>query len=204
MRLGINVPDDLLDRMKPFKGSINVSQTCRDALEAQTAAYERAKTRVQEDDLGDLIQRFLQEHHDREVDWEALGHEDAKVWVELSSLKDLELLFYRLSFVGRPGMLQRPETEVVPHIEGAKRFAERWNELDKWVLEKYELDPDAPHHGRAKDAYDLGWFSYVRTVWALLQDQISKDTSEVSARREEAFKGIDVPVHLQAQKLAKD
>lgn len=184
-RLGINVPDELLKRMKPFKSSVNVSQVCRDALEAQVAAYERARARFDGDNLRDLIQRFSEEHVDREIDWETLGHEDAKVWMELASLKDLETVFYRLSFVGRPGMLERPTVGIVPFLEGTKLFEHRWQENEEAVLRLYDFDENTNHYLRAKEKYELGWFSYARVVWEQVQATIAKDKGNTPVLAEE-------------------
>ena len=115
-------------------------------------------------------------------------------------MRELEELFYKLSFVGRPGMLQRPAIEIVPFIEGAKLFNERWHQEEEWVIEKYEGDPEANHLARAKDAYELGWFSYVRTVWARLQKRIAEDAGNAAARtaaqKERVLADLEVPPHL--------
>ncbi len=184
-RLGINVPKELLDRLKPFKGTINVSQVCRDALEAQVAAYERAKSRVGEADLSDLVERFYQEHADRDIDWEELGREDGTVWAELASLEQLETLMYRLSFVGRPGMLQRQTIDIVPSVEGTKLFDDRWHEKQDWFLERYDLDENTNHLEKAKSAYELGWFSYARVIWGLVQEKLGRSMdSRVTGEKE--------------------
>ena len=174
-RLGINVPDDLLDRLKPFKTSINVSQICRDALEAQVAAYERAYARVEDDDMEDLIQRLRLEIAGREVDWESLGHEDAKVWAELGSLDDFKNLFYKLSFVGHGGMLKRPTINIIPHVDGTRGFYERLKENPAWSEWKYEHDEQVNHVGKAQSAYELGWFSYIRAVRRKVQSAVGDD-----------------------------
>ena len=191
VRLGINVPDKLLERLKPFKGSINISQVCRDALESQVSAYERANHELEKDGLDEVVQRFRKDLALREVDWEALGHQDARVWVELASLDDLETVFYRLSFVGRPGMLQRPTIDVVPIVTGAKRFDDRWQENEQKNLRLYDRDEKTSHYEKAKDQYEMAWFSYARSVWNKVQARTSEDKKSVNVVASHEREGDD-------------
>lgn len=174
-RLGINVPEKLMKRIKPFRGSINVSQVCRDALEAHVAAHERAKARAEQDDLGDVIRRFRDQHVDIQVDWERLGHEDAKLWVELASLKDLEELFYRVGFKMKGSLAGPLETEIVPFLEGVKKFHQHWQENEDWVNAQYSRDLEGNHYGSAKAIYDRAWFGYTTAVWGSVRDAIATE-----------------------------
>lgn len=198
-RLGINVPNELVNRLKPFKTSINVSQVCRDALEAQVAAYERADARVEEDEMSDLIQKFRQEIASRELNWESLGHEDAKVWAELGSLDDFENLFYKLSFVGRPGMLERPSINIVPHVDGARGFYERLKENADWAEWKYEHDEEVNHVGKAQSEYELAWFSYIRAVWKKIQSAVGGDIKRAHERSQQALANLEAGEHVPGQ-----
>ena len=42
MRLGINIPYDLHQRLMPLKQYVNVSQICRQAIEDRVRCYEKA------------------------------------------------------------------------------------------------------------------------------------------------------------------
>ena len=179
-RIGINVPDDLLARLRPFKKSLNVSEICRAALERQAEAYERAKKRLVIDDLGSLVERFLKERADLEVDWQSIGIEDAKVWFELAPYKKVKDLFYKLSFVGRKGMLQSPSLNIVPHVEGVPIFDDRWTKYDERTLELHDRESEQNNFSMAFDEYQLGWFSYQRTVKSHLDDALSKDAEHRS------------------------
>lgn len=132
-------------------------------------------TRVDSDGFDDMIQRLREEYIDREIDWESLGHEDAKVWAELASLSDFETLFYRLKFVGHRGMLQKASIDIIPFIEGAKRFYDHEQEHKEWLLERTEYDEGPNHFEQAKAVYELGWFSYIRAVWQKVQPALAKD-----------------------------
>ena len=46
MRVGINVPDELLRRVKEIRPQVNVSQVCRQALERCVEIAEMAKAQA--------------------------------------------------------------------------------------------------------------------------------------------------------------
>ncbi|GAI08168.1 unnamed protein product, partial [marine sediment metagenome] len=96
MRIGINVPNDLLKRMEPLKQMINVSQVCRDAIQACVDTYERARERARQDGMEEVAIGLQQELESYDLDWEALGHEDAKLWIQKASLKDFEHFAHNL------------------------------------------------------------------------------------------------------------
>jgi hypothetical protein len=50
-----------------------------------------------------VADRLYAEHTGQEVDWEALGRNDAKIWVESATLKDFQYLFKNLSVSKRRG-----------------------------------------------------------------------------------------------------
>ena len=49
MRIGINVPNELLQRVKAIRPEVNVSQICREALEESARNAERVRARVAAD-----------------------------------------------------------------------------------------------------------------------------------------------------------
>ncbi|MBF8268004.1 MAG: hypothetical protein HW388_1512 [Dehalococcoidia bacterium] len=112
MRIGIKVADDILKRMEPFRHLTNVSQICRDAIEAWVDSYERARNRAREDGMEAVAARLQSEHAEQTVDWEALGHEDAKLWVQMATLEDFETLFHNLKVKERQG---RSSENWIPH-----------------------------------------------------------------------------------------
>ena len=77
MRIGINVPNELLERLEPYKHVVNISKICREAIKNWIDTFERAKDRVNEEDIKDVATRLQNEIKSYEVDWEAIGREDA-------------------------------------------------------------------------------------------------------------------------------
>ena len=61
MRIGINIPKELHQRLQPLKGTMNISQICREALEAHVEKYEEYTGWLDSDDARELVSRNLRE-----------------------------------------------------------------------------------------------------------------------------------------------
>ena len=87
--------------------------------------------------MDDIIQRFREEYSEKDIDWEALGQNDAKVWVQSASLRDLQRLvqitdhFQHLS---------------VNWLEIASFWSNRWTAFMKQLEDLYEFQPDVNWH----------------------------------------------------------
>ncbi|MDD5095295.1 MAG: hypothetical protein PHV74_13095 [Dehalococcoidia bacterium] len=62
MRLGILVPDELIERFKPLKSTHNFSKICRDAIQSQIEAYEKAMDQVKSDEMQDIADRLVADY----------------------------------------------------------------------------------------------------------------------------------------------
>lgn len=198
MRIGINVPDDLLKRLEPLKTVTNVSKICRDAIKAHVEAYERAMTRAKEDGMNAIAERLGNMLVPQEVDWELLGIEDAKMWVQLAKLEDFEDLLDRLEAFGGAG--RAPYDVPIPSVQGVKRFEERSYDYDKWFDRQIEADPSGNPYIEAKLIYQRGKVSYILAVWNMAME-IAKERYKIESiarekARREARNQIKVPDHL--------
>ena len=119
MRLGINIPSDLYQRMAPLKGTVNISQICRSAIEAHVEAHERAVAMASEtDDMTDAIDRLAEP--EIVVDWVGIGLADGKAWIETAEPEHLDQLVHIMEVIERQG---RPPTDVwVPNVPGVKDY----------------------------------------------------------------------------------
>ena len=182
MRIGINIPNELHRRLKPLKEYINISQICREAIEERTRCYEKALASRHDQDVAKAIERVWEEEREMravlDVDWGALGCEDAKSWVTTARLKDWEVLHHRQElFRERYG---RPRWEVPPlHMwedlsAEMKDFKTRMHELDdrirkqgdqflEWLYDEHGgIDREA-----AEREYMSAWTVYTDAVWGL-------------------------------------
>ena len=163
MRIGLNIPDDLLTRLEPLKPSINVSQICREAIEAYVDCYERASARIEDDGTLEEAVRIWRQEESRVVDWEELGCIDGKTWVEKAELEDLENLFHNLRVTKRKN--REPFIPFWRYISDTKDFGHRRGEHTEWFIWQCELDETGNPYTRAEREYTRGWLTYVTVVW---------------------------------------
>ncbi|MFC1945670.1 hypothetical protein ACFLW1_00555 [Chloroflexota bacterium] len=167
MRIGINVPNELIKRLEPYKDITNVSKICRDAIKDWVETYERAKDRVSKDEIKDVAQRLHNEIKscEYEVDWEVLGQEDAKMWAQMATLENFEHLFHNLRQAKRNKLTPGPF--LGPHLEGVKLYIDRQVEHEKWFERQFDIDNDEGpnHYVLAQERYNKGWVAYLTSVW---------------------------------------
>ena len=194
MRIGINLPNDLLKRIEPLKPTINVSQICRDAIEVYDARYERAQKHVDTDGTRSVADGFREAEKGEVVDWEELGYQDARDWVRAATLKDIKYLFHNIEVSRRLNMNESILFYRI--IPGPKTFWDRVAEHQEWFIRQIEDDEAPNYHKLADDEYRRAWIAYVTVVWervqqlrregaqALLDARIARPQAEAPAARE--------------------
>ena len=162
VRIGVNIPNDLYRRMEPIKHTINISQVCREAIEAHVEEYEQARARLESDDIDETVDRLCREEERLTVDWEELGWADAKVWVEAVDKESFEHLFHRVDILkkqGRPTWIVPP-----PGATEAKTFVKRASEHEKYFEYLIDLNPASDPLRDAEEEYGRAWLAYVCAV----------------------------------------
>ena len=190
MRIGLNVPDELLTRLEPLKPSINVSQICREAIEAYVDSYERASNRLEDDRTIEEAERIWAQEKSRTVDWEELGYVDAKEWVERAELEDLENLFHNLGVAKRKN--REPFIPFWRYIPDTKDFGDRRGEHAEWFIGKLELGNP---YTSAEREYTRAWLAYMTAVWQQV-DQLRRTHARAMVGRRESRPQPEVPQHL--------
>ena len=174
MRIGVNIPNDLYRRMQPIKHTINVSQVCREALEAHVEDYERARDRLEADHMDEAVDRLSQEEEQLEVDWKELGWADAKTWVDGASKEYFDHISHRVDVLKRQG---RPTWEGVihsPYVEGSQSFNQRWVEHSEYFNQIFATNPERNPVREAEEEYGRAWLAYVCAVEEKIQ-RLRKD-----------------------------
>ena len=197
MRIGVNIPEDLYQRLKPLKETVNISQVCREAIEAYVDDYERALARTEVDSMDDVVDGFLSEEEQSELDWEQLGWDDAESWVKAVDLETFEHLFHRLDVLKRQG---RPSWEVPPPGgEGVKTFVERsWEYRDLFERQyerQFELNLEGDPRLDAERKYMRAWVAYVTAVREKIRQRREEKVSQLLRERREAPEP-QAPEHL--------
>lgn len=176
MRIGVNIPDELMQRLEPLKPDLNISQVCRDALEAKASSHERMLASMDDEGVAAAVQRVWEQEKKfrsvNDVDWMTLAHADAKDWVELADRKDWEHLHHRQEVIRRQG---RPAWEVPPPgLQGAKDFIQRRGEFREYMQQNAGFfDWLYDEHGgidyaAAEREYMTAWLAYTDAVWKLV------------------------------------
>ena len=193
MRIGLNVPDDLLTRLEPLKPSINVSQICREAIEAYVDCYERASARIVDDGTLEEAERIWRQEESRVVDWEELGYVDGKAWIEKAELKDLENLFHNLSVAKRKN--REPFIPFWRYIPDTRDFGHRRGEHAEWFIWRCELDETGNPYITAESEYTRGWLAYVTAVWQQVDKRRRAHAKEMVDQRKSRMQP-EVPARL--------
>lgn len=207
MRIGINVPNELHAKLRPMKEWTNASEICRSALADYVAAYERAAGQAKQDGMRKIANSLAAEQSALEVDWEALAYEDAKQWLELATLKDLENLFHNLEVSRRLG-----RADFIPFlrwIPGTKDFMDRSGEHREWFYRQMELDESVDSNQIlenafncrqiAGNAYNRAWLFYVRSVWQMVNGHAEERRREGERTRANIAAQAKPPEHLRSK-----
>ena len=198
MRIGINIPDELMRRLEPLKPELNISQVCREALEAKAESYE-LMLRMMDDESTktavDLVWGQEQQHRQAlEIDWEILGYEDAKSWANAATWEDWEYRNRRRDSVWMHGRRRKDASNAQATSLGEpKTFFDRERDLMDYIvkqdpefMEWFESDfggfkqIDFPGGERK---YSLAWLAYTDAVWELIKQRQLEHSQRMSAQR---------------------
>ena len=123
-RLGINIPSSLYKRMDPIKQRVNISQICRNAIEEWVSAYERSMEKVKQGGIEEVVDELRRAWKPYEVDWQAIGREDARIWAQKATPEHFEIFAHNLK-VGR-GHGRTPGVWMAPILPDTPFYGERW------------------------------------------------------------------------------
>ena len=152
-KITVSIPTELTAKLEPIKEKINVSQVCREALEARIASFERvADQQDGEVDLDALIARLRAERTVVEGKFEELGRRNAATWLSTASYLEFKAVV---------------DNHTPSNMDKYKlpRSAFRTMRRD---MEKARAKLDGPQ----AVAYKRGWLDCARTVWAEVSDQV--------------------------------
>ena len=199
MRIGINVPNGLLQQVKEIRPEVNVSQVCREALEHRVHVAEFAAARAHDDGVEVQVERLggLVSRPPDEPDWLAYAIEDASEWVKAVTPEAWDKFIYQADVRRRQG---RDETEMVDLWSrggGVKGLKDRLREHDEWFIYQSEVqfesgvtsDTDA----KAKEEYGRAWLGYVNEARHLLEKRRTEELNRFRAERDEYRRSLPKP-----------
>ena len=171
MRIGINVPDKVIKLIKNLDPEANISQICREALTSYTAALERARTEITNEDMDDIIEHLEESapFPQFEPDWADYAWQDAHDWIRTITPHDWHYFLYsydhhkdnsrelhiRAQFYGL-----RSRGEV-------KKFTDRFMENEDWFWRQAVIGGNSARQKaleKAENDYIRTWLAYVNEV----------------------------------------
>ena len=190
MGIGINVPNELLERVKAIRPEVNVSQICRDALEKRARNAQRVREEVAEDGVEKHLARIGESEIFPliEPDWEGLALEDARDWLARATTEDWERYLEIRLFLERRGRENETWFADVHGIDEVKRFPLRESEHREWLLAQYEIDSESSAIVDARERYEVTFIAYLEEVRKLWERHRKERRDEVMAERRERMR----------------
>ena len=193
MRIGINVPDELLRRVKEIRPQANVSQVCRDALERRVEIAERAKAQAIDDGLDEHVARLAQfvKASPIEPDWVAHALDDARDWVRTVTQEGWERFIYQSDVRRAKGWEEADMVDVWSGSGDDTGLTYRlyvMSESTEWFEyqfeEQFESGGPDPHE-KAREEYSRAWLGYVHEARRKLEKLHKEEYDRVMAERAE-------------------
>ena len=207
MRIGINIPNELVQRLEPLKPELNISQACREALIAKAEKYELMKARLEDGEFEAVVDGLSEREREllaaTERDWETLGYDDAAAWAKVASWEDWEDMLEELRLCNEQNW---PRWKIIPPtIDGVKWLTDRRRELrdreervrrqDRRLylrVLRQSADPQAEQR-----EYMTAWIRHIEAVWQLVRQRELERIDRQMAQRP-ARPQPQVPEHLFA------
>ena len=196
MRLGINVPDKLIKRIKELDPGVNISQVCRETLKSYCRALERINNWIEDyDDEVEEQMMGLSQEPPVEPDWVGYGLEAARDWV-----RAVEPYAWQSFWYSHDRFKDEAKEPTLP-IEfysrsGVNSFHTRFMENEAW----FRPPLAGPTEGDRRDAFDKAhedyhraWLGYVNEVRRKQLQYYEEIRNRVLAEREEALKARPEP-----------
>jgi hypothetical protein len=204
MRIGVNIPDELLRRYEPLKSQVNISQLCREAIINRVEKYENAVENLAIEPTQSALNKVYEDEEAYrsivERDWETLGYQNAVLWVQAADRKDWNG-WHKLRAIRRER--GRPEWEVEPPLFSAADG--RLPCFDRLRLEYYQSNrsqSDAFYEWLddqgwyvnwdiAHEQYGRSWSAYIDAAWKVICEW--REQREQALRREREISRVNRP-----------
>ena len=199
MRIGINVPDELLQKVKGTQPPVNVSQVCRDALERYVEVSDRARAQTVADGVDEHVIRLAKSVQTPmiEPDWEACALDDARDWVRATNPESWPQFMHQCEVLRRQKRDEAEMVDIWSQGGGCKGLLLLLDEHSEWFEGQFELqfesDVVVDPYDKAREEYSRAWLGYVYEVRRKLEDHYRAEYQKVMAERAEERRSRKVP-----------
>ncbi len=178
VRIGVNIPTELMKRLEPLKPELNISQVCREAIASHVGKYENAITNLDSGATKVALEQVTSEELRLRsilyIDWEAQGYEFAVAWVQAAEWQDWNQWHSIQAILERQG---RPEWDIEPRLHGIsgskiEGFDDRWHTFHERIMSQSDefldwMDENNinPEWDAAKREFGRAWVAYLKAAW---------------------------------------
>ena len=195
MRIGINVPNELLQRVKAIRPEVNVSQVCREALEEIVSDAQRLRAMVATSGIdGHVASLANSDNYIPEPDWQTYGWEDAIEWANSVSPDD-----WRECWNIYESDLRNGKGDYLPgpyfcwYTPGVKRFYNRERANEAWFQQQSKAGGIGNPYREAERKYDEAWFDCASEVKRLVEQHRKEKQDRMISEREAAWRSHPQP-----------
>ena len=156
-KLTITIPDELAERLEPWRDRMNISKVCAAAIHREVATLEKLPQEVQL--ITNLIKRLRREKAEHYQEGYPVGYE-----------RGIE---YAIRYARYPEFLHFMEVEA--ELQRLPPDAHPDFELPVEALEQLAIDRQkSADQAKVIDplAYKQGWLAGVMTVWRLIESKL--------------------------------
>lgn len=190
MRIGVNVPNELLKRAKEIEPRVNISQVCRKALESLVEVAERTHSQTVSDGIADHVTRLFDPAGTpiTEPDWVALALDDARWWVSIVTPEDWEYFLENYDGLLDRGVELDSFVDLWSYGEGGRGLHYCLFEHNReWLTSQYKLRNARVRvsnpYEKATQAYVRAWLGYVNEVRRKIDQHYKDEYKRVMAER---------------------
>ena len=206
MRIGINVPNELLKQVKQIRPEVNVSQVCREALRHRVELELRATELAISDRVDELVAQLdlSVEKPMIEPDWEAYGFADARDWVRTVTPKEWDMFIELSDFSREDGRSPSELVDLCSNCGEHKGLSRCLRDNEEWFINQYDnhyvsgISVDL--YKKAQTEYARAWLAYVNQARRKLDKRRKEEYDKVMAERE-ALKRLRPEPEAPAQLL---
>ena len=199
MRIGINVPNELLQQVRELRPKVNISEVCREALRHHVEVSKMAHRQVEYDNMIEQVAR-LDELTPKPMvgpDWVALALDDARDWISAATPEIWNKFIAQSDYLRRQGRHELEMVDLWSQMGGGKGFWNRYDANGDWVLNQLEIQMETGVHfniiEKVKKEYCPAWLSYVNEVRRLLEKRRKDEYDRIMADRAAALKSRPAP-----------
>ena len=188
MRMGINVPDKLLKRVKSLQPEVNISQVCREALTNHATIQELAAERVARN--GAVLERTadLADALPVEPDWVGYALTDAEKWLLKVDPDDWDDFWQLYDQEEQEVGGSTTAVNIFAHRYGNKKdFSDRWDEnRANWGGHRAHRRHFAELYAVAEKSYKGAWLAYMKEARRKQREHFEAEYHRVKVARDKA------------------